>query len=48
MKVISVKTRAELNQQAENLEVEIRQLEVSYYNWRSVITDNSVPNSLLG
>ena len=31
MKVISVKTRAELNQQAENLEVEIRQLEVSYY-----------------
>ena len=33
-RAISIKTRSELNQQAENLETEIRQLEERIYNER--------------
>ena len=43
-KEVSVRTRTELNQQAENLEAEIRQLEVKNYSPTNILSFKDVTN----
>ena len=43
-KEVSVRTRTELNQQAENLEAEIRQLEVKNYSPTNILSSKDVTN----